>query len=529
MQADSTRQSGLAEESALITSTSAPPAPGRSSSYGQILKASALVGGATALNIVVGIARTKAIALLLGPAGFGLMGLFNLIADLARAVAEMGVNSSGVRQIAEAESSNNRARLARTATVLRRTAMVLGLFGAGLMVALCRPISTLTFGTDQYAGSVALLSLAVLFRLVSEGQGALIQGMRRISDLVKMNVVGAILGAITSITLIYFFNTEGIVPSIIAVAGMSMVTSWWYSRQVNIETTRLKFSEVQLEAGMLLKLGIAFMASGLFMMGATYAVRVMLTRGIGIESAGLYQAAWTLAGLYVGFILQSMGTDFYPRLVGAIDDHEHSNRLVNEQAYVSLLLAGPGVAATLTFSPFVLTWLYSEEFIEAVAVLRWLCLGISLRIITWPIGFIIVAKNKRLIFFSAELAWFCVYVSISWVFIEELGLNGAGIAFFISYIFHGLLVYPIARYLTGFRWSRDNTIEVPKFLFSILIVFTSFLFIPSLWASVIGSIVTIILTAMSVKSLYRIGADNNIGGTLWRLMHRLRLSRFISH
>ena len=44
----------------------------------------------------------------------------------------------------------------------------------------------------------------------------------------------------------------------------------------------------------------------------------------GLEAAGLYQAAWTLSGLYVGFILQSMGTDFYPRLVGCCEDHERT-------------------------------------------------------------------------------------------------------------------------------------------------------------------------------------------------------------
>ena len=54
------------------------------------------------------------------------------------------------------------------------------------------PVSTLTFGSDKHAAAVALLSLAVFFGLVSAGQGALIQGMRRISDLAQMGVLGAL-------------------------------------------------------------------------------------------------------------------------------------------------------------------------------------------------------------------------------------------------------------------------------------------------------------------------------------------------
>jgi hypothetical protein len=37
-----------------------------------------------------------------------------------------------------------------------------------------------------------------------------------------------------------------------------------------------------------------------------------------------------------------------------------------------------------------------------------------------------------------------------------LGLNGAGIAFFLAYLAHWMIVYPIARRLSGFRWSHEK-------------------------------------------------------------------------
>ncbi len=104
------------------------------------------------------------------------------------------------------------------------------------------------------------------------------------------------------------------------------------------------------------------MSSGLLMMGAAYVIRIVVRRDAGLEAAGFYQAAWMLGGLYVGFILQAMGTDFYPRLVRVCSDHAQSTRVVNEQAHVSILLAAPGVLATLTFAPLVLTAFYSAEF-----------------------------------------------------------------------------------------------------------------------------------------------------------------------
>src|SRR5688572_22370057 len=94
--------------------------------YGQILKSSALIGGSSAVNVAIGIVRTKAMALFLGPAGVGLLGLYSSVLDLTQAIAGMGVNSSGVRQIAEAAGSGEKDRIARTAVVLRRTSIFLG-------------------------------------------------------------------------------------------------------------------------------------------------------------------------------------------------------------------------------------------------------------------------------------------------------------------------------------------------------------------------------------------------------------------
>jgi antigen flippase len=73
----------------------APVGKAETSTYGQILKSTALVGGSSALNVVIGIVRSKAMAVLLGPAGFGLFGLYGSIANLTQSIAGMGINSSG--------------------------------------------------------------------------------------------------------------------------------------------------------------------------------------------------------------------------------------------------------------------------------------------------------------------------------------------------------------------------------------------------------------------------------------------------
>ena len=318
-----------------------PPSAGENT-YGQILKSSALIGGSSALNIVVGIIRTKAMAVLLAPAGFGLFGIYGSIANLTQCLAGMGINSSGVRQIAHAAGSDDLARIAQTASVLRRVSIMLGVFGAILLAVFSRQVSTLTFGSAQHAGAISLLSLAVLFQTISNGQGALVQGMRRIFDLAKIGVLGAVFGTLIAIPLIYFLRERGVVPSLVGVGLMSLCVSWWYSRKVRIRTVSLSLSQFREETSGLFKLGLAFMASGLMTMGMAYAIRIILLRKIGVEATGLYQSAWTLGGALCWFHPTGHGGGRLTALTANAEDNAVCNRLVNEQTQAGLCSQDPG-------------------------------------------------------------------------------------------------------------------------------------------------------------------------------------------
>lgn len=498
-------------------------------SYRDILKSSALIGASSLLSIAVGVVRTKAMALMLGPAGFGLLALYSSIVDFALSIATMGIGSSGVRQIAASVSTGDAKCLGRTVAALRITAIVLGALGAGLIFAGSSRISALTFGSETYSGAVALLGLAVLFRAVSVGQGALIQGMRRIKDLAVMGVLGALFGTISGIVVVFFFGIQGLAPAVVVGAAIGLALSWRYSRKIAIGVPEITASEISREAASLLKLGFVFMAGGMFTMGAAYAVRVILLRTEGMDAAGYYSAAWTLGGLYLGIILQAMGADFYPRLVGVAQDNAQCNRLVNEQVQVSLLLACPGVIATLTFAPFIIALFYSEGFVEAVDALRWICLGIAIRVISWPMGFIIVAKNRQAIYLFAEVAWTSVNLALTWVCVETFGLKGAGIAFFGSYVFHGVMIYLIVALLTGYRWSAANVRTGLLFLSSIAAVFWGLHALPPVLAYGGGAFATAISGWYCMRSVLGLVGTNRAPAAVRRWLVRLRFAACDEH
>jgi len=472
--------------------------------YGQILKSSALIGASSAIEIALRIVRTKAMALLLGPAGVGLLGLYLSATDLVQSVAGMGLNSSGVREIARFAGPGDQEQIARTVRVLRRLSILLGALGAGLLALFSEQVSVLTFGSAERAGLVALTSLIVLFRLTSAGQQAVLQGTRRIPDLARIAAWDALLGTCITIAIVYFFREAGLVPALVAAAAVNLLLAWWYGQKVELQDVRMTFTQARPAVSALLRLGFAFMVSGLLMMGSAYAIRVIVMRAAGVEAAGLYQSAWTIGGLYLGFILQAMGTDFYPRLTAVVDDESECNRLVNEQTQVGLLLAGPGVLATLALTPVLITVLYSAQFHLAIEPLRWICLGMMLRVVTWPLGFIVVAKGLQTVFVAIDLAYALVHVGLAWLLVGRFGVMGAGMAFLGSYLFHAVAVYPIAAHISGFSYSRANQRLLLLFLTLVALVFGGFYLLPTAWATGLGTLAALGSGLYALRSLVRL-------------------------
>ena len=477
-----------------------PPRSDVSKSYTQIIKSTTLIGGSSIINVMFSILRNKAMALLLGPEGIGMIALYNSIVDMSQTVAGLGINASGVRQIA-AVNTEDTARVSEVVAVLRRVSLLLGIIGTTLLFVLAAPVAQFTFGDSRHTLGVMALSLAVFFQVAAGARTALLQGMRDISSIAWIGVLAGLFSVIVGVPIIYCLGETGIAISLVVAAFVNFVASWWFSRRIHLPRPSLSLRMALLEASALCKLGLVFMASAFLSMGSTYAIRLIVSSESGLHAAGLYQAAWSLGGLYAGFILQAMGTDFYPRLTAVSEDNAECNRLVNEQTEISILLAGPGLIATMTLAPAFMALLYSSEFQGAVEILRWICLGMMLRIVAWPMGFIVLAKGVKSIFFWSEIAAAVVQVGLAWLCVQKFGAAGAGLAFFGLYVWHSVLMYFIARHFTNFRWSPVNRNLINAYLAISALLFGALQLLPLWQATTLGLAIAALAGLHSLRNL----------------------------
>ena len=100
-----------------------------------------------------------------------------------------------------------------------------------------------------------------------------------------------------------------------------------------------------------------------------------------------------------------------------------------------------------------------------------------------------------------------------------------GIAFFGSYVFHGLLIYPIVRALSGFRWSASNARTGAIYLFSIAAVFYGFHLLPVMWATGLGVLVMLASAIFSIRVLLELVSYDQVPRSMRRVLNLLTIAR----
>ncbi len=426
-------------------------------SYGQILRGSSIVGGAQAINYAIGLVRVKVVALLIGPEGVGFLGAYTSAIALVSAVSDFGAGPSAIREIARAHSGGNAEELARTFALLRRILLATGALGSAIAILFCVPLSESLTGSAEHALPIALAGSTLLINASNIAQASLLQGVRRIGDYARSNLFGAALSCIVTIAIFLLMGESGIVPSMIAASFVALACSAYFSQRVALVSVKVNLRETWACFRQILGLSLAVMWNGILWAGLDMLVRSLIMRSFGAEAAGNYQAAWTLTGVFANVVLAGMATDFYPRLVGMIEEGPRASRVINQQTEIGVLLALPSLLFAATFAPLVVKLLYSAKFDAASELLTWMAFGVFFRLVCWPMWYVQLAKGASHWFAATQTIAVGSQAALTLLLLERYGVIGAAYAYVCAYMIQTVLVLFAGRKLIGASWDRETT------------------------------------------------------------------------
>lgn len=423
------------------------------SSYRSIFKATSLFGSVQVFQIIIQVVKSKFVAVLLGPTGVGIIGLYQSGMQLVQNLTNMGLASSAVRDVSEAFGIKDYDRVNQAITTIRKLVWGTGLLGM-IALALFSPLlSKVSFGNYDYTIPFIILSVTLLLDQICAGQKVVLQGMRKLKELAKCSVIGSVFGLFVSVPLYYWLGVKGIIPTLLLNSACSLVVSWLYSRRIPVQKVEMTAKETLRQGRLMLVMGVSMSLSGIFGTLSAYIIRAFIQKQSGIEEVGLFQAGFVIMSTYVGLVFNAIATDYYPRLAAVNKDNSQCKQIINQQGEMATLILVPMLAICLVFMPVILKILYSDAFLRANDYICWACIGMYLRLAAWVISFSFIAKAESKLFMVNEALACLYYVVFSIVGYYFGGLTGIGIAFALNYLVYFIQVYFIARKRYGFRFS----------------------------------------------------------------------------
>ena len=425
------------------------------SAYKQVVKATSIFGGVQVFNILISVVRSKVIALFLGPAGMGIAGLLNAVIGLVAMGTNFGLDTSAVKSISVAVNEENPIEISKNVTILKRLIWFTGILGMLLTILFSPLLSAITFGNSDYTFAFIWIAVTLLLRQLTSGHLAVLQGFRKLEYLAKANVYGSFFGLVFTIPLYYYWKIDAIVPAIIVATIFPLLFSWFYSDKLKIKHTKITNSQALSEGKEIIRLGFSLSFIGLLTTLSAYALQIFISNSGGLAEVGLFNAGFAIINSYVGLIFTAMSTDYFPRLAAVCSDNSKVREMVKQQAYTAILIMAPVVILFLIFAPWIVTTLYSGDFLAITAMISWGILGMIFKAVSWSMGYILIAKGDSRMFMRTSIFFNSLFLVINILGYHFYGLEGLGVTFFVNYVIHFsvLLLLTYKRY--EFYFDRE--------------------------------------------------------------------------
>jgi PST family polysaccharide transporter len=401
---------------------------------------------ATAAKLLAGLVIIKLVAWMAGPEGVGRLGQFMSLMSVLAVLAGGGISAGVVKYVAEYRDDPQRlARLLSAALWYALCASCLiGL--AGLL--LSRQIAGWLLGDARYQGIIAILAAVQLGIALVNYILAVINGFMDVKRLAFIQVLGSLLSIAVALALAHWLHLYGALLAL--VVGQLLVLAvglpaWWRSPYFNRRMLRMRFDrEMTLR---LAAFSVMTLTSALLPPLVNIAVRDHLAAQFGWEKVGYWQAVSKVSDAYLLFLTTAINVYYLPKLAST-----HVRTLLMAELRLAYRYIMPAVVVLATAVYLCRDWvtslLFSADFTQANGLYAPQLLGDVVKIASFVLSYVMLAKAMTRLFVASELVFAVSYVVLVYAFTARFGLIGAMYAFTVNYVLYLVFnVVVVRRYL----------------------------------------------------------------------------------
>lgn len=437
-----------------------------------IARAVALFSASSGIGTATQVVKGKLSAVFLGAEGFGVLGQLTNMWSMAHAVSGLALFNGIVQRIASGVRDGDQALIARQFSTILVFLTAFSCFTSIAGAILAAPVARLIFGgTGDHAWLVALILLSVPLGVTSQVYRSLLTGHAMVTPVVRAQIAADLSGMAVFVPMLFLWGLPGAVGAFVL---MQLFKLAFQMKAVAAAVGRsYVIPEIRLFDWAEVRTNLGFGINGILMQVMSIGTSLMLMRMIisldGLESAGVYNAAWKVASLYFGAIYAAAGGYFVPMLVAAKNNEELASR-VDETARLYLYMLPPIVIGILSLAPEILVLLFSREFRAGSEVLALMLPADLLRITAETVGLVYLAKRRLAVYSLLYAIWGLMFLTASYFMLAHLDLFGVAAAYLVAYLVNLAFILVLARRDFGIRLpGRTLLALVSGFLACILV------------------------------------------------------------
>jgi len=404
-----------------------------------LVKTSSWNAVAVAVKVSSALVLNKLLAVMLGPAGYALIGQFQNVAGLVSGLVSGSVTNGVTKYTAEYFDDEPRQHIIwQTAARL----MFYSTLGAVIGIIVFRePLSLLLFKRSDFSDVFVWFAIALPGLALNAVLLAVINGKKEFRSFVLANIAGNLVSLCVVGILAWKMGLRGALIAlgvsqslaVIATLGLALRAGWFHLRSLwgNIDSKALQN---------LLKFVAMAVTTAVCIPLSQILVRDHLSAKFGLAAAGYWQAVTKISDIYLMIVTLTLSAYYLPRISEIRETKELKAEISKVYRFV-LPLAACGALSIYLLREFIVTSLFSVDFRPMVTLFAWQLTGDVIKIGSWILAFVLIGKASTKAFVLAEIVFSAMLVLCTIFLTERYGLKGSVMAFTLNYSAYWIFMY----------------------------------------------------------------------------------------
>jgi PST family polysaccharide transporter len=427
------------------------------SSYKKLIHSIVLLGSSQALTTLVAIVRNKALAILLGPSGVGLISQLMTVQNFTASVVPMGMQLGALKYLSQIRI-HSPVLLPRYISTTSRVFLWLSVITTMACLLFIKPLSSLALGNSEFYLYLVPPLLGVPFLVQSQLWLTYLQSGLEIKTYAKVGIVTSVIGLFVVVPLVLQWGQWGASFHLLIFAIIGFVIARVYAYQsidAQIKATvRTAPFDMQVLRN-LLKFGGANLSVLALDMGIPFIIRAQIIHDLGLSANGIYQAVYAISTQILMMPMSALGIYALPRISQLIDKSE-INAEVNTFVKFAFAICTPLILIILLMRDVVINLLFSAKFLPAIAILPWQLAGDLFRSVTMAIQFPTITQERFKARIVINLLQNVIFIIVFYCFPAPTRLHGAVCAYASGWLFALIAMYIYTNRLNGYSFTRGN-------------------------------------------------------------------------